>query len=121
MVNVTPSLLVKLSSLGLTVWQAQAGGKHKFLTADNLLKRGWQCNPICSSCNQANESAQHLIIQCSFAMDVWTRASAWTEGMVQVPEQHLNIEDWWNLSVVSNDKKVRKVKAALLIYVAWNL
>ena len=41
--------------------------------------------------------------------------------MVQVPEQHLNMEGWRNLPVVSNDRKVRKVKAVLLMYVAWNL
>ena len=40
---------------------------------------------------------------------------------LQVPEQHLNMEGWRNLPVVSNDRKVRKVKAVLLMYVAWNL
>ena len=63
----------------------------------------------------------HKILQCPFARDVSTRASAWAEGMVQVPEQHLNMEGWRNLPVVSNDRKVRKVKAVLLMYVAWNL
>jgi hypothetical protein len=53
--------------VGSHSWQAEAEGKHKFfawllvqsklLTADNLSKRQWPCDPICSFCSQEQETA----------------------------------------------------------------
>jgi len=72
------------------IWKAETEGKHKFfawlliqsriLTADNLLLRGCPCNPVCIMCDQEMETADHLILHCSFARQVWQELAVWTGG-----------------------------------------
>ena len=40
---------------------------------------------------------------------------------MQVPEPGLQIEDWWKSSLRNLPKDERRVAAALLVYMAWNL
>ena len=58
------------------IWKAKAEGKHRFFawllvqekihTADVLLIKGIQCNPVCSLCDQERETAAHLSLHCCF-------------------------------------------------------
>jgi hypothetical protein len=115
---------------GENIWQAEAEGKHKFfgsllvqckiLTADNLLARHWPCNPICTLCNQEQESASHLILHCTFAQQVWERMEAWTQSAMK-PAQGLEVMDWWEKELAHLSKKDRRLKAALMIYAGWNI
>ncbi|OEL36527.1 hypothetical protein BAE44_0002452 [Dichanthelium oligosanthes] len=79
-----------------------------------------QCNPVCSLCSQAQETALHLILQCPYA-EVWARGSAWSNGLIQVPDQETGIEEWWNKFLNNLSKNERRLKAVVLMYVAWNL
>ena len=59
------------------VWKTKATPKCRLhawlllhdrcLTADNLAKRGWPCNPICSLCHIHPETAVHISAACSYA------------------------------------------------------
>ena len=114
-----------------TIWQAEAEGKHKcfawllvqckILTADKLLARQWPCNPICSLCNVDQGRVAHLILHCSFAHQVWERLQSWTNQLIQIPAQELGVVDWWEKELYQLPKKVRRLKAALMIYGAWNI
>lgn len=71
------------SPLENLVWKPQIPMKCKFfnwvalhgkcLTAENLAKRGWPHNPICSLCWTSNETADHLLLHCSFSAEFWRR------------------------------------------------
>jgi hypothetical protein len=62
------------------IWKAKVEPKCRFfawtllhkriLTADNLQKRGWPCNPICCLCNSAPETILHLCKDCPFSREV---------------------------------------------------
>jgi hypothetical protein len=68
-------------------WTASAEGKHKLfawllvqdriLTADRLLARNWNCDPVYILCDQVEETAQHLCLHCVFAREVWYLVSNW--------------------------------------------
>ena len=113
------------------IWQAESEGKHKFftwllvqsklLTADNLLKRQWPCEPVCQLCSQKPETAYHLILSCCFAKEVWHKMSQWTLGFITMPSTDVLVADWWQNELAGLPKKQRRVKAALLMYTAWNL
>ena len=113
------------------IWQAESEGKHKFftwllvqsklLTADNLLKRQWPCEPVCQLCSQEPETADHLILSCCFAKEVWHKMSQWTLGFITMPSTDVLVADWWQNELAGLPKKQRRVKAALLMYTAWNL
>jgi len=116
---------------GNDLWKAQAEGKHKFfswlllqtkiLTADKLIKRNWPCDPVCKLCDQEQETAIHLCLGCVYAREVWTLMEDWSGGLVRVPEQGLQIEDWWRNLLMHLPKKERRVAAALLMYTVWNI
>ena len=96
----------------------EAEGKHRFfawlmvqsklLTADNLIKRQWPRDPICSLCSQEQEMADHLILQCCFAKEVWHLASLWTQDLVKMPTEGLSISAWWEQELAGLPKKLRR-------------
>lgn len=113
------------------IWKAEAEGKHKFfawllvqsriLTADNLMARQWHCNPAYTLCNLELETSPHLILHCNFARQVWDKMAAWTAGLIQVPDQGGEIMDWWQKELAHLPRKTRRLKAAMLMYGAWNI
>ena len=74
------------------IWNARAEGKQKFftwlavqnkvLTANNLIKRGWPRNEICSLCDQAEETITHLCLHCPFVKEVWHLINLWQQQEV---------------------------------------
>ena len=116
---------------GDSIWKAEIEGKHKIfawllvqskiLTTDKLLARQWPCNPICSLCNQEQETASHLILHCKFAQQVWSSMASWTQNLVHTPQPGLQILDWWERELAKLPKKIRKLKAAMMIYTSWNI
>jgi hypothetical protein len=45
----------------------------------------------------------------------------WTEGLVQIPERGVPMEDWWNSAMLSTTKQIKTQRASISIYTAWNL
>jgi hypothetical protein len=43
----------------------------KITTAENMLKRNWQCNYNCSLCLCIHETTDHLLTQCNFVEVAW--------------------------------------------------
>jgi len=116
---------------GEHIWKAEAEGKHKFfawllvqsklLMADNLILRSWPCNPVCALCDQEPETASHLILHCSFARQVWDRLARWTGDLISLPDQGLQVMEWWESELAHLPRKIRRQKAAIMIYAAWNI
>lgn len=102
-------------------WLAVLG---KCLTADNLIKRNWPCNPICPLCRIKQEDAVHLLANCSFVKAVWmlvlnycrlpatlcppvsdvaSLTTWWTAATETVPQQHRHAWSsvvqlvWWTV------------------------
>ena len=115
---------------GESIWKAESEGKHKFfawlmvqcklLTTDKLLARHWPCNPICSLCNQEHETTAHLILHCPFARLVWEKMEIWTRQLIRPPQDGLEIIAWWQTELAQLPK-TRRLKAALMMYCAWNI
>ena len=76
---------------------------------------------MCSLCNQEQETAGHLILHCSFAKLVWQKIGTWTQQLVRAPDDSLEIIDWWEKELAYLPAKKRRLKAALLMYCAWNI
>lgn len=142
-VNTVQSQLIKYNLQVLTGVQwdfhAQAEGEHKFftwllvqsklLTADKLLASNWPCNPICPLCN-VEKTSVHLILRCQFARVVLEKIGVWAGGLVQAQiimqsfflrDQNAEMEDWWKMELANLPKQVRRTKAAILMYTAWNI
>jgi hypothetical protein len=48
---------------------------NKPLTTDNVLKKNWDCNPICPLCYCISESADHLLTKCNYSEAMWRSIS----------------------------------------------
>ena len=69
------------SDIYSTVWRSWAPAKcklflwmamqHKILTADVLLRRGWENNYFFPLCMHCLETAVHLLSECSWSRKVW--------------------------------------------------
>ena len=113
------------------LWKTKAEGTHRFFawllvqekiqTADNLLLKGIQCDPMCCLCDQDLESASHLCLHCCFAQQVCFLVHAWSQGLISLPAPDVTVQDWWNLSLQAANAADKGSVAALLIYSAWNI
>ncbi|BAS70401.1 Os01g0149300 [Oryza sativa Japonica Group] len=75
-------------SYGDTLWHSRVSSRVRFfmwialkgrcLTADNLAKRNWPHDAICSLCQRENEDCHHLLVSCDY-----TAALAQAETLVQ--------------------------------------
>lgn len=49
-------------------WKLNPG---KALTADNLMKKNWPCNPDCALCYCILDTNKHILTECNFTKAVW--------------------------------------------------
>ncbi|WVZ83331.1 hypothetical protein U9M48_030492 [Paspalum notatum var. saurae] len=78
------------------IWKARAEPKCRFfawtllhkniLTADNLQKKGWPNNPLCSMCRSSPETPLHLCKECPFGKQVWNLIISWSGMLVEKSE-----------------------------------
>jgi hypothetical protein len=48
---------------------------HRVLTAINMAKKHWTCNPLCSLCLCIGETTPHLLAECNFTEAAWNLVS----------------------------------------------
>jgi hypothetical protein len=63
------------------IWKATIEPKCKFfvwlvlhnraLTADNMAKKNWDCDPICPLCCCMQETTSHILIHCNYVEPLW--------------------------------------------------
>ncbi len=70
--------------------------KGRCLTADNLAKRNWQHDAICSLCQHENEDCHHLLVSCDYTAAVWRKLRRWCNINIAIPaEDGRPLADWW--------------------------
>ena len=115
------------------IWKTQIPAKCKFhawlmvrgkcLTADNLAKRGWPHNPICSLCHTTPETPAHLAVSCSFSQAVWTKI----HSKLHLPlpatptQQTQELATWWLDSLHGSSGPTRKARNSLIMLTWWLL
>ncbi|OEL15981.1 hypothetical protein BAE44_0023001, partial [Dichanthelium oligosanthes] len=72
-------------------------------------------------CSSSSETAEHLCLHCPFAQQVRELTRACSANMDLVPLPEHTIEERWPASLRHLPKNQRRITAALLMYVAWNL
>ena len=97
--------------------------QNRIWTADRLEQRGWDNCGRCKLCNRVQESAAHLLFQCSFSSRVWTVVKSWL-GMHDIFPSDWRIiptvKDWWE-EVIHGVSQHGKALASLAMLVSWEL
>nr|XP_045084453.1 uncharacterized protein LOC123493985 [Aegilops tauschii subsp. strangulata] len=93
----------------------------KCLTADNLQKRGWPHDPICSLCRAADECADHLLARCSYTQALWSlmlnRCNLPTT--LAPTAATTSLADWWESNVVNANLTNSKGWGGLAVAIWW--
>eukprot|EP00253_Pinus_taeda_P006650 PITA_06650 len=96
----------------------------KILTEDKLQSRGF-CGPSrCSLCQDAEESATHLIPICKFSIQVWRELMEYWNSKFKLPATILNLFGTWKSRYPRPPPKNKGIKAAwasLLKICCWQL
>ena len=115
-----------------TVWNSSAPLKCKFfgwlaslnrcLTADNMAKRGWMCDPICRLCRLSNESGLHLFLLCPFSRQVWDLVQAKLQITLNPKtDDATELSRWWFDQVAGKPKNTARSLNAVLNLVCWSI
>lgn len=117
---------------GKVIWKAHAEGKIKFfawlliqqkiLTADKMLLRNWPCSQTCVLCDQRDETALHLAVNCYYAKEVWHLVANWTGvSVLSSPNSVSDMKQWWSNSLAGMNARQRRWVAAIIMYTVWHI
>uniref|UniRef100_A0A0A9BGB8 Reverse transcriptase zinc-binding domain-containing protein n=1 Tax=Arundo donax TaxID=35708 RepID=A0A0A9BGB8_ARUDO len=95
----------------------------RILTADNLAKKGWEHGQYYVLCNQEIETPEHLLGSCSFTAQVMHNVANWLQLQVHSWSQYhgASLASYLNAQLVGVQKKERRNKAGVILYVWWNV
>lgn len=94
----------------------------KILTADNLIKRNWPNDPICSLCRMMPETPTHLCKDCDFAKQVWERLKAWFNlSFLNTVLPNGSLYQFWRKCRRKVSKEQRRLFDGFMIYFWWSI
>lgn len=94
--------------------------RRRILTLDNLRKRGKIVVIGCQMCLEDEETVDHLLLRCSFAMKIWNSVINWFKCKWAMPKalQHL-FEEWTSLIGSKKGKELWKLSFLAVILHIW--
>jgi hypothetical protein len=95
---------------------------NKILTADNMVKRKWDCNPIFLLCYCQPETVVHLLTECNFSKALWqTIANPFGLPVYSTLVSKGNPVEWvWYLTS-EGIKQMERIKVGTLCTFWWNI
>jgi hypothetical protein len=114
------------------IWKAKVEPKCRFfswlvlhnraLTADNMMKKNWHCNPLCPLCYRQQETVQHILLQCNYAEALWNIF----QTLYGFPSYATLISkggpiEWVHHLISAYSKKEHKMKLGLLFMFWWTV
>ena len=120
------------STLLLTVWDSDAPLKCNFfawlaclnrcLTADNMLKHGWPCDPICPLCRSCNEPSLQILLHCPFSCQVWCLVQMKLQITLNPrPTAASSLNLWWLDQIHNKPKEAARSMNTVINLVCWSL
>ena len=91
--------------------------RKELLTKDNLAKRRWIGSMKCVFCD-ADESAEHLFIKCTFARDIWILVHFTFN--VYPPTNIANMFGSWLNGIDKVTKACIRIGVAAVLWAVWN-
>jgi hypothetical protein len=77
--------------------------QRKLLTADRIIKRGGQANPVCQLCRTSNESMTHMVTNCYYSKRVWQLIEQQAGQQNTHPQQPVsNLNSWVRYHSIRN-------------------
>ena len=72
--------------------------KHRIWTSDRRARHNLQDQPSpCFVCLQEIDEAEHILVQCVYARQVWMGVFQQLGVQANNPESHSTLEEWWGV------------------------
>jgi hypothetical protein len=97
---------------------------NAILTRDNLKRKGWEGPTRCPFCVSNEEIMAHILLNCSFALEVWYLALApWTTKVTLLNEIPSLLLNWQALCPFSLTKKdqLKRCWGYLPKFICWKI
>ena len=112
------------------IWQSKAPLRCRFFswlalknrcwTSDRLARRGLPHQAACPMCDQQQETMQHLMMECSFAKQIWLAVSRLADKVELQPRHGESLEQWClQQEDASANRKAHKAKWLLVMWTMW--
>ncbi|KAI3784929.1 hypothetical protein L1987_44037 [Smallanthus sonchifolius] len=118
----TPSYVFDWNSwipkkVGMVAWRAE---KDRLPTAEALIRRNiWVPDPWCAFCGNHLEAADHVLLSCTFAQDVWQVISEWCKTLPFYAADVRGLLGLWKYTNGSYRRK--KVVHAIILITIWSI
>jgi ribonuclease HI len=97
---------------------------NAILTGDILKKKGWEGPTRCPFCVSNEETVAHILLNCSFAREVWNLALApWTNQVTlpnEIPKLLLNWQALCPFSLMKKDQ-LKSCRGYLPKFICWKI
>lgn len=120
------------SSTATSIWRSWAplkckifawlAGQHRLWTSDRRARHGLQDTPsVCFTCLQDEDNAEHILVHCVYAREVWHTCFDTLQLSVTTPSCNDTFVDWWLSSRTGFHGKERRGFDTFIIGAAWSL
>ena len=89
-------------------------------TADRRRRHGLDAHDNCWFCDQELETTNHMLVNCSFAKEIWWTVLSWMECSCSFPEP-MQLHQWWNHVRFMQVKERRRGLDTLVMLILWSL
>jgi hypothetical protein len=113
------------------IWKSWAPPKVKFFTwlatkgkiwtADRRRRHGLDAHDTCWLCDQEPETCDHILVNCSYAKQLWWDALITLDCTCSFASQQLTLQDWWSHGRCLQAKERRKGFDTLFMLIIWLL
>jgi hypothetical protein len=94
----------------------------KILTTNNLMKHGWDNDPMCKLCWIEQETPTHLCKDCPYTKEVWEVIKLWFHLLVlNTVNTSGSLHQYWRKYRRKVDKNQRRKFDGIIIYFWWNI
>jgi hypothetical protein len=114
------------------IWKANTEPKCRFfawtllhkkiLTANNLMKRGWDNDPICKLCGIEQETPTHLCKDCPYTKEAWENIKQGFQLLaLNTVSTNGSLHQFWQKCRRKVDKNQRRKFDGIIVYFWWNI
>lgn len=90
------------------------------LPADNLAKRNWPHDDLCSLCQRDDENCHHLFVACDYTAAVWRSIKRWCNESFPIPaDGDAALADWWLATRCRFQKSYRADFDCAFMLICW--
>jgi hypothetical protein len=93
--------------------------RQRMWTADRRKRRGLDAHEKCLLCDQEEETANHLLVTCPMAKEIWWHVCSWARCVCTFTTVY--VMEWWEHLVLAQPARRREGTSTLFMLTCWKI